>query len=300
MAKHVVLGAGGVIANATIEALVDEGLKPLGLTQKQVDVLETDKLIEALSDASHVYMPLGLPYNGELWRNMFPKLMSSVLEACEQTATKLIYFDNCYMYGPAPLQNPILETHTQEPSSVKGKARKTAVDLALKAHTEGRVEVAIGRSADFYGPGAINSPYYIKFLTNMFLGHAPQTAMKQGPVHTYAYTADCGRAMARLGTDDRSFGEVWHLPVGPAVTVDEMTEHFNAALGSAFMVSYMPASLLETMAETMPFLKEVQEMNYQFDTDYVLSDDKFRALFPDFEVTSYEEGARAMVEFFKG
>lgn len=46
-------------------------------------------------------------------------------------------------------------------------------------------------------------------------------------------------------------------------------------------------------------LKEAQEMSYQFDNDYIMSDAKFRAHFPDFKTTTYQDGIHKMVESTK-
>ncbi len=39
-------------------------------------------------------------------------------------------------------------------------------------------------------------------------------------------------------------------------------------------------------------------MMYQTESDYVFSSDKFMARYPDFPVTPYDEGLKAMVESF--
>lgn len=40
-------------------------------------------------------------------------------------------------------------------------------------------------------------------------------------------------------------------------------------------------------------------MSYQYKTDYIMSDTKFRQRFPDFTSTSYEDGVTAMVDHFR-
>jgi hypothetical protein len=46
----------------------------------------------------------------------------------------------------------------------------------------------------------------------------------------------------------------------------------------------------------VPALGEMGEMMYQFENDFDFSSAKFRARFPDFRITSYEEGLRATLE----
>lgn len=298
MSVHAVLGAGGAIANATLAALRYRGLATRQLSRKDADARKTDQLVAALTGATHVYFCIGLPYRAKLWQSEFPAIMRAVLTACETVDAKLIFFDNIYMYGPVPLPEPITEECPQLPSSKKGKVRKEIADLVLQAHQEGRVDATIGRCADFYGPGARNSPLYIKFLENMLQGRRPQVLMHKGPVHTYAYTEDAGRALVELALHERSFGEVYHLPVGEPVTVEGIVARFNVVLGTDFEVVHLSKRALRFLSLFIPIIREAQEMNYQYASDYVLSDKKFRTQFPDFQTTDYDAGIEAMVESF--
>ena len=94
--------------------------------------------------------------------------MQNVINACIETNATLIFFDNVYMYGPSPLTIPFDENHPQKPSTKKGLARKQTADLLLKAIDENKLKAVIARSADFYGPFAVNSSFYISFLFCQF------------------------------------------------------------------------------------------------------------------------------------
>ncbi|WP_158241906.1 NAD-dependent epimerase/dehydratase family protein [Tabrizicola sp. TH137] len=296
--RHIVLGAGGAIASATVKALQATGVDVIAIGRSDADVRDAAALAPHLVGASHVYLCIGLPYVGAVWERDWPVIMRAVLSACEAAGARLIFFDNVYMYGPPPLANPITEDHQQTPTTRKGRARKAVADLALQAHAAGRVRVVIGRSADFYGPGAINSPFYIQFLENLLAGKPPQTLMPQGPRHTYAYTLDNGRALVRLALDDVAYGAVWHLPVGPAVTVEEMADHFRAVLGRDFKVAHLPPFIISLLGLFNSTIREVAEMGYQFRDDYVLDWSRFAARYPDFTPTPYAEGVKSMVDFF--
>lgn len=53
------------------------------------------------------------------------------------------------------------------------------------------------------------------------------------------------------------------------------------------------------LALFIPMLKEAGEMAYQFNSDYVMSFDKFKRQFPEFKVTPYAQGIREMIRNFK-
>jgi nucleoside-diphosphate-sugar epimerase len=299
MGYHVVLGGHGAIGAATLQALAARGLESQSMTQKDADARDAAALARALEGASHVYHCIGLPYDSAVWEEGFPKISHALVSACERVGARLIYFDNVYLYGPPPLPVPFAEDTPCNPPSRKGAARKAAVQIVMQAHQEGRVPVTIGRAADFYGPGAIHSPFYINFLEHMLKGKSPEVIMPEGPVHTYAYTGDMGRGLVELGLDEGAYGQTFHLPVGPPVTVSQMAALFNAALGTDLKVKHLPNAIVKFVSLFNPLVREVREMNYQFKSDYILSDAKFRARFPGFEATPYETGVAAMVASFK-
>ena len=299
MGYHAVLGGDGAIGRATLKAIKAKGLDGKALTRADADAMDADALIKVLDGADVVYNCVGLPYNSDLWTHGFPAISHALVAACEKVGAKIVYFDNVYLYGPAPLPVPFDETTTRKPPSRKGKARKTALQIVMDAHQSGRVQATVGRAADFYGPGAVNSPFYISFLENMLLGKSPQVAMPEGPIHTYAYTDDMGRGLVELAMDDRTFGAEFHLPVGPAVKVSDMAALFDKELGTSLKVTHIPDVVLRGLSLFKPLIREVHEMSYQYKTDYIMSDAKFRQHFPEFTSTSYEAGITAMVDYFR-
>jgi nucleoside-diphosphate-sugar epimerase len=299
MGYHAVLGADGAIGRATLAAIEAKGLDGRALTRANADAMDSEALIRVLDGAEVVYDCVGLPYNADLWTTGFPAISKALVTACGKTGTKIVYFDNVYLYGPAPLPVPFDETTSRISPSRKGQARKTAVEIVMDAHRGGRVRATVARAADFYGPGAVNSPFYISFLENMLKGKAPQVAMPEGPLHTYAYTADMGRGLVELALFDGAYGEEFHLPVGPAVKVSDIAAVFNKELGMSLKVTHIPDVVLRGLGFIKPLIREVHEMSYQYKTDYVMSDAKFRQRFPEFTSTSYQDGIASMVDHFR-
>ncbi len=296
--RHVVLGARGAVGAAVVAELQAHGRDVLALRRTDADARTPGALGPYVTGASHVYLCLGLPYTAAIWERDWPAVMTNVLDTCQAAGARLIFLDNTYMYGPPPLATPFGEDHPQQPVTRKGKARKRTADLALAAHREGRVRVVIGRAADFYGPGAANSPLYIRFLENILAGKAPQTFMPQGPRHTWACTSDLGRALVRLALDEAAYGDVWHLPAGPALTVEDMADLFRRETGRDFRVSFIPPGVVRLLGLFNPAVREVSEMGYQFRSDYVIDWSRFRARYPDAGATPYEAGVHAMVRSF--
>jgi nucleoside-diphosphate-sugar epimerase len=263
------------------------------------NLLNEKECLSAIRGSSHVFFCVGLPYNYRIWRNQWPKLMKNVVAACEDQDAALIFLDNIYMYGPPPLKVPFDESHPQDCTSQKGAIRKEIADYMNRAIRDERIRGVIGRAADFYGPYAVNSMIYLSLIKPMLVGKKGNTLSPLDVPHTYAYTEDLGKALVELGLNEDTYGQVWHLPVNRAITFKELTGQINELLQSNLPVSMMPKGLQKLISLFVPPLREAMEMNYQFESVYDMSWDKFRKRFPDFKVTDYVEGLKATMASFK-
>lgn len=306
---HVVLGASGVIGKSVVAELRRRNL-PTRLVERSAKIADKDffqanllseaEATLAISGASHVYMCVGLPYSASVWEREWPVVMKNIITASGKTGAVIVFLDNIYMYGPEKLQSPITEAHPQVPRSRKGKVRKEIADMLIAAHREGKVKMVIGRSADFYGPGARTSLLYVTVVERMLAGKDPQWLASPEFLHSFAYTEDNGRALVTLALDESSYGEVWHLPVAaPTQSITQIVETINTLLGTTHKIAVLPKFMLGILSLFISGLREVKEMLYQTEHDYVFSDAKFRNTYPDFAVTSLQDGLSSMVQFFK-
>lgn len=305
---HTVLGSSGAIGRAVIQELqnrnlpiraVERSVKIKGVETITADLLDIEQTKKALQGSTHVYLCIGLPYSSAVWLTQWPKIMQNTIDACIAVDAILIFFDNVYMYGPPPLTIPFDENHKQNPITKKGMARKQTADMLLKAIKENKLKAVVGRSADFYGPNAVNSQFYISFLERMLIDKAPQAISKSGIKHTYAYTVDNGKALVALAVSPTTYGEVWHFPVGEPITIEEVAAIFNKELGKNYKISFLPSFMRKILSLFVPVLKEVGEMLYQFNSEYQMSFVKFKKQFPEFKVTPYEQGIKEMINSFK-
>jgi nucleoside-diphosphate-sugar epimerase len=303
---HVIIG-NGVIGQAVIAELKRRHLayKIIGRSPSQLpeyfqaDVADSAVLIDATKDATHIYLCIGLPYNLKVWQELWPVMMANTIAAAKANNAKLIFMDNVYMYGPAPLEVPITENHPQNPPSKKGIVRKAIADTLLQAASRGELQAVIGRSADFYGPGAVNSLLYIQTLQNMLKGKKAVFIGNPRTKHSNTYSLDAGRALVELALDDEANGQVWHLPTAlPALTYENMLDAMAQMTNAPRGVTVMPRPVLALLKLFIPILREVPEMTYQTKSDYIFSSEKFMAHYPDFAITPYADGLKAMVASF--
>ncbi len=305
---HTVLGASGAVGQSVLQVLkekeipvraVSRSMKFEGVDSLDADLLNGDEVDKVVAGSGVVYLCVGLEYNTQVWQRDWPLLIDHVIEACSKHGAVLIFLDNVYMYGPAPLQGMFDEGYTENPSTGKGKVRKEIDDKLKAAFRHGKLDGVIARAADFIGPKANNSVFYFSFLERILKNKAPQSLLPRGPKHTYANTIDLGKALVELALEPETYNAVWHLPVGDPVSVDEMMAVFNDVMGTSYKVSYMPKFLKKLIAAFVPVVKEFDEMMYQFEYDYIMSFEKFKKQFPDFKITPYHEAVKHMIESFR-
>jgi nucleoside-diphosphate-sugar epimerase len=157
------------------------------------------------------------------------------------------------------------------------------------------LDVRIARSADFYGPGAKNGIPNMLIFANLAAGKSPQWMASGKYRHSLTYTKDAAYGTATLGLEDRLPGgqRIWHLPTAP----DPLTaENLALVAAQALSVAPKPLQVLKPWMIGLGGLfkreiKELSEMLYQYDRDYLFSSAAFEKAF-EITPTPYAEGIR--------
>lgn len=223
------------------------------------------------------------------WNELLEPLNAAVLHAAKTSGAKLIVLDNLYGYGIP--HGPLTEESPVNPSSRKGELRARVAQQLLDAHKAGDARVAIARAADFYGPGVtMTAVFGERFVERFRAGKHVETFGPPDVVHSYSYAPDVAKGLATLARDERSLGEVWHLPVAKAESTRAIAKRFG--LG----VTQIPDFILRALGLFQPVVKELFEMRYQWRVPFVMDDSKFRRVFGG-EATSLDEGVRETVKW---
>ena len=115
------------------------------------------------------------------WASEFPPLQRGLLVGAEAAGARLVVLDNLYAYGPTG-GRPLVETMQERPSSAKAATRAAMTAELLQAHAAGRVEVAIGRASDYFGPGAAHSALGDTVFGTALTGRTAQIAGRRHTV----------------------------------------------------------------------------------------------------------------------
>lgn len=306
--KQVILGSGGSIGSLLAKELlqfktdirlVARNPQPVNDTDEIVkaDLLDLPQVMKAVEGCSVAYLTVGLPYKASVWEQQWPKIMANVIEACKKHKCKLVFFDNVYMYDPEQI-GLMTEESPIAPKSVKGKVRAKIAQMLMDEVKAGNLQALIARSADLYGPGKNNSMLNGTVLKNFAKGKKAKWLGRTDVPHAFTYIPDAAKAMAMLGNAKDVWGQVWHLPTAPEpLTGHEWMENIAAEMGVKCNYNVAGAGMLKMLGWFMPLFRELPEMLYQYDRDYVFDSSKFERRFK-FEPTPYVKGIRETVRAF--
>jgi nucleoside-diphosphate-sugar epimerase len=283
--RHVIFGT-GAIGLATVAALRRRGEMVRVINRSgsapvpgDIEVLGGDASDPAFAaavaqGAEVVYQTLNPPYHQ--WVELFPALQASVLAAAQATGARLVSMENVYMYG-RPNGQPLTETHPYAAHTKKGKLRAGMARELLAAHQAGRVQVAIGRASDYFGPrGGAQSILGDRVIPAALAGKTASVIGDPDQPHTYSYIPDIGEGLAVLGEHPDAPGEVWHLPNDPHTrTTRQLVDTIYRLAGQPkTRLRSTPTLLLRAVGVVNPTVRELLELQYEFQEPFIVDSTK--------------------------
>ncbi|WP_369208837.1 NAD-dependent epimerase/dehydratase family protein [Streptomyces sp. PU-14G] len=236
---HVVLGAGpagttlaGELARRGHQVhLVDRsgtGPAPDGVTRLRGDVGTVEGARAVLKGAAVVYHCVNVAYHLQV--DVMPGIQDAVLGAVEAEGARLVVLDTVYPYGETHGE-VMTEDTPWRATTAKGRMRAALDEKYLAAHRQGRASVVLGRSADFVGPGVLNSTLGGAVFPGALTGGEVAALGDIDLPHSYTDIRSVAAGLATLGENPHGDGRVWHLPTAPARTTREVFEVLERLLG---------------------------------------------------------------------
>src|SRR6266508_3549644 len=131
MKLHTVLGAGGTVSNQLLPILQENNQRVRVVSRKKqpsagaesfaADVTNYEQTLQAVTGSDIVYLVVGLTYDVRVWKQSWPKIITNVINACKVSGSRLIFFDNVYLYGK--VDGVMTEETLFSPISKKGEIR---------------------------------------------------------------------------------------------------------------------------------------------------------------------------------
>jgi len=296
-----ILGANGQIGEELARELKKNFTSAIRIVSRNAKkVNETDEVfsadlsvyeeaVEAVRGSKIAYFTLGLPINSTLWEEQFPLILRNVIDACKINGTKLVFFDNTYMY---PQNDHVLTEETAfAPVGRKGNVRRKMAEMVLSEIESGELEAVICRAPEFYGPDKTQSITNTLIFNNIKEEKKLRVPLSAGKKRSLIWTPDASRATALIGNTPDAFGQTWHLPVDKKhPTYKEFIRIASGIYNKELQYAVVPKFVFTIGALFNKRLKELLELLPRYEHDNIFDDSKFRNRFPEFQVTSYHQG----------
>ena len=280
-ATHVVLGAGPV-GRSVAAALANRGVTPAVVTRsgtavpgaqsRTADISDPAQAAAAVAGAQVVFQCTSPAYHQ--WPAKFPALQASVVDAAAAAGALLVVAENLYGYGPGT--GLLTEDRPLTATTRKGAVRARLWQDLAAAHQAGRLRVVAGRASDFYGPGVgAGSVVGDRFFGALLRGKPAEVLGDPDRLHTYTYIADFGEALVALSETGATWGRAWHVPSAPAVTTRSFAAQATdlagvAVPGTGPRLRRLAPWQLRLVGLGVPAVREMPEMMYQFEQDWVV------------------------------
>lgn len=284
---HVVLGSGPAGTALAAELadrgrgvrLVDrrgEGPAPDGVERFAADLSDADRARAAVAGAGVVYHAVNVPY--ELQVEVMPRIQQVIVSAVEAEGARLVVLDTLYPYGETGGRTMTEETPWAA-TSAKGRMRAELDARYLEAHREGRAGgIVLGRSADFFGPGVLNSSLGGAVFPAALAGGQALALGDVDRLHSYSFIRDVAAGLATLGGHPEGDGRVWHLPTAAAVTTRQVHAMIEERVGRPLNVVVLDEPRPYGPFDEV-FMDEYAELFYQYFEDQVMDSSAFQRTF---------------------
>lgn len=304
-----ILGSNGQIGHELANVLYQEYTQNLRLVSRHPQAIhKTDQVVKAnlvnyqetlsaITGSDIVYFTVGLPMDTALWQAQFPLMVANVIKACLETRSKLVFFDNTYMYA----KNDDLQSESSPflPEGLKANVRADLATQVLNAMQKDHLEAVICRAPEFYGPAQTQSITNQLIFNRIKTGKKPLVPLSASTQRTLIWTPDASRALALIGNTPTAYQQTWHLPVAGQISYHDLIALSANVLGKAVPYWVLPFWQFKLGSWFNPAIKELLELLPRYRYNNIFTSEKFDRAFPDFKSTSYQEGVQEILRASK-
>lgn len=295
-----ILGSNGQIGQEIAKEIYSKYTKNIRLvSRKPQKIHDTDELIsadllkyedtyKAIEGSEIVYFAVGLPPDSEMWEKRFSIIMENVIKTCQETNSKLAFFDNTYMYEKN--DNVQVESSPFKAKGRKSKVRAEMANMLLSAMEDKTIDAVIGRAPEFYGPDLTQSITNSMIFNRVKEDKRAIVPLSDSVLRTLIWTPDASRALALLGNTPDAYGETWHLPTDSSITYRNLINKVENITNKKVNYTVLPMWMFKVGSLFNKQVKELVELLPRYKYDNIFKSQKFKKQFPDFKTTTFDEG----------
>jgi nucleoside-diphosphate-sugar epimerase len=268
MSNNVIVGS-GPIGSAVAQFLVDQGDTVTMVTRSgrgpahpQIKLVAADasdaRRLSSLTDGAAALYNCANPKYTK-WQKLWYPMNDAMIAAAKSAGAVYVITGNLYGYGPQP------GGHMTESTSLAAVGRKGKVRIKMwRDALNSGVRTVEVRGSDYLGAGAVGI-FSSVLLPAMMKGRTAYVPGNPDLPHSFTYTGDMARAMVTLAADDRAYGQAWHAPTLPAITIRALADRYTDLTGQPRLkLRALPRFAMRTAGLVVPMAREMAEMDYQF------------------------------------
>lgn len=236
------------------------------------DVTSVIDMVAIANKSELIFSCTDVPY--QHWKDFYPAMAMALAQALRKTNARLVFADNLYSYGNV-LGKELHEAMPHVAKTKKGRIRATVIQTLLSSGDEFNSRVAFVKAADLIGPNIHKGLFGNDFLQRVYEGKALQLFGKVSLPHTFTYINDFATAMVNVAAAPDAFGQIWHVPNAPGLSVDKWAHLFEIITEKPVKKTVLPKFLVWVAGFSNAFTSELYEMAYQFEYPYLVNHDKY-------------------------
>jgi len=268
MSNNVIVGS-GPIGSAIAQLLVDRGDSVTMVTRSgrgpahpQIKLVAADaadaRRLSSLTEGGATLYNCANPKYTQ-WEKLWYPMNDAMIAAAKSAGAVYVITGNLYVYGPQPGGHMTEST----PLAAVGRKGKVRIKMWRDALTSGVRTVEV-RGSDYIGAGAVGV-FSSVLLPAIAKGSTAYTPGNPDLPHSFTYTGDMARTMVTLAADDRAYGQAWHAPTLPAMTIRNVADRYTDLTGRPRLkLRALPRFVMRTAGLVVPMARELAEMDYQF------------------------------------
>jgi nucleoside-diphosphate-sugar epimerase len=169
----------------------------------------------------------------------------------------------------------------------------------MRAHKSGKVWATIGRAADVYGPGVINSVAGAHLFRAVLNGKRAMWFGNLDIPHSLTFVDDFARGLVTLSEHEDAPGEIWHIPTAEPLTGRQFIQITCDEAHRTVQMDAFNRPIMTVMSIFSPHVRELLDTLYQFEAPFILDTSKYRRTFGDMPATPHREAIYQTLEWFR-
>jgi nucleoside-diphosphate-sugar epimerase len=258
------------------------------------DVTSLTAMEEIARRSEVIFSCTDVPY--QAWEEFYAATASALAYALSRTNAKLVFADNLYSYGNV-LGRVMHEDMPHTAQTKKGLIRVSVINTLLKSGNEFSKRVAFVKAADFIGPRIHKGIFGTDFLKKLHRGQRIILSGKMTLPHTFTFIHDFATTLVNVGNVGDAFGQIWHVPNAPAMSLEKWLHLFEVMTGKKVKLIVLPKVLVWIAGAFDPLIPEFYELAYQFEYPYLVDHTKYVTRFGD-HVTCPSMAVKETVQWY--